>query len=86
MSPSSVRSANGKPNGSAQLNINNSLRGKAPLRPMREDAEDEDSDSQGIITGERALSPEQGRAKSPLFSARTVRYRLLHKSPRVRSR
>ncbi|KAJ3550609.1 hypothetical protein NM688_g5034 [Phlebia brevispora] len=62
MSPSSVRSISSKTNGNGQANINNSLRGKVLLRATREE---EELDVDGIITGERALSPEQGRSKSP---------------------
>ena len=56
-----------RPHGVAQPNINNSLRGKPPVRPAREGEEDYEGDNSTdmIITGERALSPEQGRAKSP---------------------
>lgn len=54
-------------NGNAQNNINNSLRGKVPVRPPREEAEDYDlGDSPSdIITGERAISPDNNRARSP---------------------
>ena len=71
MSPSGIRSGD-KPNGMVQPNINNSLRGGKPVRPMREDGDDFDADgANGIITGEqqRAVSPDQMqmqmRATSP---------------------
>ncbi|KAI0095103.1 hypothetical protein BDY19DRAFT_879808 [Irpex rosettiformis] len=56
------------PNGITPNNINNSLRGKVPVRPPREETEDYDlGDSPNdIITGERAISPDQSnRARSP---------------------
>lgn len=68
MSPSSTRSGQ---NGSAMSNINNSLRGKQILRPTREENEDyEDDSSPEVATAmERALSPDQNRAKSPTVFA-----------------
>ncbi|PSR76700.1 hypothetical protein PHLCEN_2v8297 [Hermanssonia centrifuga] len=62
ISPSSIRSTS-KPNGIPQ-SINNSLKGKNPLQATRED-EEYDSENPDIISGERAMSPEQNRAKSP---------------------
>lgn len=64
ISPSSIRSV---PNGSASQGIDNSLRGKPPLRPARDDSEEYEvgGSNPSIITGERAVSPEQKRAKSP---------------------
>ena len=54
--------------GAPPNNINNSLRGKVPVRPPREETEDYDlgGSPDDIITGERAMSPEQSnRARSP---------------------
>lgn len=64
MSPSSIRSGQ---NGIAISGINNSLRGKQPLRPPQEESEEFDGDSSPEVasSAERAASPDQGRAKSP---------------------
>lgn len=64
MSPSSMRSVQ---NGIALGGINNSLRGKQVLRAPQEESEDFDGDSSPEVasSAERAVSPDQARAKSP---------------------
>ncbi|CAL1695132.1 unnamed protein product [Somion occarium] len=64
VSPSSVRSV--KQNGSAQRAVTPSVdKGKAPLRPRREDGDELDENNPDIISGQRAISPDQARARSP---------------------
>ncbi|KAI0931811.1 hypothetical protein AcW2_000608 [Taiwanofungus camphoratus] len=72
ISPSSVRART--PNGSAQPQpLSSVAKGKAPVRPKREDEDGVDRDSSPEMSSAeqaaRALSPEQSRAKSPVQSA-----------------
>ncbi|KIP12569.1 hypothetical protein PHLGIDRAFT_97993 [Phlebiopsis gigantea 11061_1 CR5-6] len=64
MSPSSMRSVQ---NGIALGGNNNNLRGKQVLRAPQEESEDFDGDSSPEVasSAERAVSPDQARAKSP---------------------
>lgn len=62
ISPGSIRSV--KQNGMVQHNVPSSLKGKQPMRGNQMDELDEES-SPELSSNERAISPDQGRAKSP---------------------
>ncbi|KAL4241731.1 hypothetical protein ABKN59_000783 [Abortiporus biennis] len=68
VSPESIRSV--KQNGIIQPSLTSSDKGKAPMRPAREGSDEvEEENSLPYSVAQRAISPDQSRAKSPGFSS-----------------